>query len=114
MKIICPNPKCNSTKTELLYGEIYKCNECRRVFSIITGGGGGGILIRGLRVDIKEIPETPRPLKPESPEYPHVFIKIGGKGISEKLLAKKILSIEGLSEIKTNSLLKKLKINKIE
>jgi hypothetical protein len=107
MKIICPDPTCNSTKLELLFEGIYKCNECGRVFSI---NPDGGIIIGGRRGSSSGLPEYPKPLKIDAPEFPTVFIKIGIKGISQKLLTKKIRKAEGISKYKINSVLKELKM----
>jgi hypothetical protein len=107
MKIICPDPACNSTKIELLFEAIYKCNECGRVFSI---NPDGGIIIDRRRGGSPGPPKHPIPLKIDAPEFPTVFIKIGIKGISQKLLTKKIRNVEGISKYKINSVLKELKL----
>ncbi|MDQ7815551.1 MAG: hypothetical protein RDU14_00835 [Melioribacteraceae bacterium] len=106
MKISCPN--CNKTEITFLLNGFYLCTICDRVFST---NPKGGIEIKDGKPGLSSgRPLYPRPLKVAEIKFPQVFIKIGEKGISQKLLTNKILNIEGYSEYRKNSILKELKL----
>lgn len=105
MKVACPN--CSGKKVVLLLEGIYICKTCDKIFSIDSYSG---IMIEEKEGIIEKIKSYPRPLKAGEAEYPHVFIKIGNKGISRDLLSKKILKIKGIKGLANNSVIKGLRI----